>query len=244
MIASRGAIALALLLLSASAVAQESTAEAAEPLIDLTGAGVLDLGDLEVPLRPHRRALERADGRLPLRLRIAANGAMIGCESLAEASLAEATEAVCQQAMRQGSFKSHAFLALDYTEATYHVTVSAREKGRGPYWLATDYSDVGVAVRFGDYRIPPVQERLSGTDVRSTPMNYPSRALRRGLEARVVVALTFQEDGRVAQCRPVSSSNSSRMAYDTCRAAHRSYRLLNPPDPRPYVMATNWILSD
>lgn len=240
----RRAFALALAVLAVPAKAQDRPAnEPVQTPSDVTGAGTLDLGDLDPVLRDHRRALAGVDGRLPLVLRIDRSGAVVGCKA-SDASLPEISEAICAHALGEGRFTPLAFLALDYREATYHVTVSAREKGKGPYWLATDYPDAGVAVRFGDYPIPPVANRLSAVDVRSIPMHYPSRALKRGLEARVVLALTFGEDGRVATCRPISSSNSSRMAYDTCRAAYRSYRLPGPSDARPYVFATNWILSD
>lgn len=55
-----------------------------------------------------------------------------------------------------------------------------------------------------------------------------------------MVALTFGADGKVASCRPVYSSNTSRIAYETCFAAMRAYRLLSPPDARPYVWRTVW----
>lgn len=244
MSAGRRALVSALAVFSVSAQAQEHPAsEPGQTPFDLTGAGSLVLGDIDAVLRPHRRALDRAEGRLPLKLTIANTGAVIGCKG-GDGSLSAVSDAICAHAIRDGRFERSPIFTLDYSEATYHVTISARDKGKGSYWLATDYPDIGAAVRFGDYRVPPAKDRLSATDLRSIPMSYPRAALSRGYGARVVVALTFGEDGHVLRCRPVTSSNSSRMAYDTCRAASRSYRLLDPPDPRPYVFATSWILSD
>ena len=58
------------------------------------------------------------------------------------------------------------------------------------------------------------------------------------------VLLTFNDAGQVATCRPLASSNTARMAYETCSAARRVTRLIRPPDARPFAFATRWLLAD
>lgn len=237
-----------------TAVAQDPPApDAPVPLIDVTGAGTLDLGDLDDVLKPHRRAFKKGKEALRFTLTVDAAGVVSACESdAATGLLAKAAEALCAHAKTKGRFRRSNYIALTYDQATYTVTVRQTADGKAArsdatsneFWLTTGYPDLGRAVRFGGYAIPPFEEPLRLVDVQAMPMTYPQSALSRAIEARVVVALHFGEDGRVAKCHPVSSSNSTRMAYETCRAAYRSYRLLNPPDPRPYAMATVWKMAD
>jgi hypothetical protein len=78
-----------------------------------------------------------------------------------------------------------------------------------------------MAVRFGLFELPPAEERLALADLRPFGLDYPRAALREGLEARVEVSLTFDDGGRVATCRPILSSNSARIAYETCYEVRR-----------------------
>lgn len=237
---------LSLLALAAACLASPLLAQ--EPPRDLTGAGTLELGDIDAVLGPHRRAFDQSDGRLALKLIIEKGGAVVGCENEVGASLSAAGEALCDHARAQGRFDQLSYLALHYQQATYHFTVrqmkDARGKGTGSFFVSTGYPDSGMTVIFDDYVIPPAAERLKIEDLKTVEMVYPRSALSRAYEARVVVAMSFDENGRVAQCHPVSSTNSTRMIYETCREAYRAYRLANPPDERVFAVATNWKLAD
>ena len=71
-------------------------------------------------------------------------------------------------------------------------------------------------------------------------MEYPRSALRSEIRAAVVVVVGFDAKGTVASCRPVESTNTARMAYETCKAASGSFRLKNTPDARPFVLSIGW----
>lgn len=217
-------------------------------MYDVTGAGTLELGDIDAVLTPYRR--EFRDGREALGLDVTVDvaGAVQECRADASEQFSGAGLALCEHALKIGRFRAYPFLALDYQQATYRLTVRGRQerpaKGEPVFLIAPAYPLEGKAVRFGDYPIPPADQRLALADFKYTPMDYPIAAMRNAIEARVIVAMTFDGEGRMVTCRPVHSSNTARIAYETCLAARRSFRLAHLPDPRPFIFATSWQLGD
>lgn len=217
-------------------------------VFDVTGAGVLDLGILDEVLTPFRRHF--AQGREPLGVEVTidADGAVQDCRIEAAPQLATAGQALCEHALRVGRFRPYPLLVLEYTRATYRLSIRSHSskptKGEAEFRANTAYPFYRSAVTFGSYTIPPEDQRLTFADLRYATMAYPRDALEYAIEAQVVVAVTFDAEGRVATCRPIRSSNTARIAYDTCLAAQRGFSLRNPPDERPYVWATRWVLAE
>lgn len=215
---------------------------------DVTGAGVLELGDLDEVLGPF--GSDFGDGRegLPFELTVDAGGAVIGCTVQGAPRLEQAGEALCSHAMANGRFRQSPGLMLDYTQATYRLTVryssDRAASGRRAFYTNTGFPYQGVAVLFGLFDLPPEEERMAVADVRLAGMEYPLAALREGLEGRVEVLLTFNPGGRVATCRPIRSTQTARLAYETCFEVRRIARLINPPDTRTLFLATRWMLPD
>jgi outer membrane biosynthesis protein TonB len=82
------------------------------------------------------------------------------------------------------------------------------------------------------------------TDVVIQPLQYPRRALQNEVSGQVVVALTFDAEGKPAPCRPLGSRMSARLAYETCAQVKGAVQLKHPPDARPYVLSINWLLGE
>ncbi len=217
-------------------------------VFDVTGAGVLDLGILDEALMPFRRAFDQGREQLGLELTINAAGSVQDCRFDANEKLAPAGKVLCTQALRVGRFQPYPGLVLDYTSATYRLSIRSHTgqpiKGEATFKVSTAYPFDGRPVTFGSYTIPPENERLSLADLQYRSMEYPRDALQNDIEAQVIVAVTFDEQGRVATCRPVRSSNTARIAYDTCREARRGFSLRKAPDARPYVWVTHWRLAE
>jgi len=216
-------------------------------VFDVTGAGVLDLGILDDALMPYRRVFDQGRERLGVDVTIDAAGTVQDCRFDANEKLALAGKALCAQALRVGRFQPYPGLALDYTRATYRLSIRSHTgkpaKGEATFRVSTAYPLEGRPVTFGSYTIPPEGERLTLADLEYREMTYPRDALQNAIEAQVIVAVTFDEEGRVATCRPVRSSNTARIAYDTCREARHGFRLRAAPDARPYVWVTQWRLA-
>jgi hypothetical protein len=217
-------------------------------LFDVTGAGTLELGDLDEVLQPFVRDFQKGRERLAVEVTVDREGTVIDCRAKAASILTEAGHAVCAHALKAGRFRQYPQLALDYTRATYGFAIrSMREqpgKGAPQFLISSDFPLNMISIRFGSDPIPPEEQRLKITDLVTTPMEYPRDALQNEIEARVMVAVTFGADGRTKTCRPVYSSTTSRMAYETCLAARRGFRLVSPPDERPFYWITTWKLAD
>lgn len=217
-------------------------------VFDVTGAGVLDLGILDDALTPFRRHFAKGREPLGVEVIIDADGAVQDCRIEAAPQLAAAGKALCDQALRVGRFRQYPLLVLDYTSATYRLSIRSHSskpvKGEAEFRAYTAYPFYRSAVTFGSFTIPDEDQRLTFADLRYAMMAYPRDALEYAIEAQVVVAVTFDAKGRVASCRPIRSSNTARIAYDTCLAAGRGVRLRNPPDERPYVWSTRWVLAE
>jgi len=248
----RGASPLAAVLASLqamSAVAQDQTEIIfGGDVFDVTGAGVLDLGILDEALMPFRRAFDQGRERLDVELIINAAGTVQDCRFDANEKLASAGNALCTQALRVGRFTPYPGLVLDYASATYRLSIRSHAgqpiKGEATFRASIGYPFERRPVTFGSYAIPPETERLSLADLQYRSMEYPRDALQNEIEAQVIVAVSFDEQGRVSTCRPVRSSNTARIAYDTCREARRGFSLRKPPEARPYVWVTHWRIAE
>lgn len=242
--------AVALALMQAVPTAAQDRAEAAfgGDFFDVTGAGVLDLGGLDDVLTPFRRHFAKGGEPLGVEVTVDADGAVQDCRIDAAPQLSTAGKAVCEHALRVGRFRQYPLLVLDYTRATYRLSIRSHRnkpaKGEAEFRTYTAYPFYGSAVTFGSYTIAPPEARLTSADIDLKMMSYPSAALQNAVEGQVIVAVSFDAEGRVATCRPIRSSNTARMAYDTCREAQRGFRLRNPPDARPYIWSTRWVLEE
>lgn len=240
----------ALVLFQATPSAAQDRAEVmfGGEVFDVTGAGELDLGILDDALTPFRRHFAQRREPLGVEVTIDADGAVQDCRIEAAPRLAAAGKALCEQALRVGRFRQHPLLVLDYTRATYRLSIRSHRdkpaKGEAEFRAYTAYPFYRSAVIFGSYTITPGEARLTSADIDLKMMSYPSAALQNAVEAQVIVAVTFDAEGRVASCRPIRSSNTARIAYDTCREAQRGFSLRNPPDARPYVWSTRWVLAE
>lgn len=215
---------------------------------DVTGAGVLELGDLDAVLHPFRGRFGDGRERLGVEVTVDPAGAVVGCSTQGPQRLDGAGQALCAHALAHGRFVRNPILLLDYTVATYRLSIrGSRTKpaAGAPFFVTeTGFPHEGEFVQFGAFDMPPEDQRLTLADVRMAALEYPAVALRNSIEARVVVLLTFSEAGQVATCRPLTSANSPRMAYETCFAARRATRLYRPPDARPFAFATRWMIGD
>lgn len=215
---------------------------------DVTGAGLLELGDLDAVLVPFRSDFGDGLVGLPIEVTVDAAGAVIGCTAQGPSRLEAAGQALCAHARAQGRFVKNPLLVLEYTQATYRLTVrypsDRAQSGRRRFHSAAAFPYQGIAVSFGLFPLPPAEERLPMAEVSLAGMEYPLAALREGLEGRVEVLVTFGENGRVASCRPLFSSNTARLAYETCYEVRRVARRNSPPDDRPFIFATRWLLAE
>lgn len=246
---SPGCLAAFALIFAAPAVAQDRPGLTfGGTLYDVTGAGTLDLGDIEVVLLPFERDFQQGRDVLGVEVTVDRDGTVVGCRTQASPNVADAGEAICVHALKTGRFRQYPRLVLDYTQATFGFTLRTfREKppkGSPQFRMASGFPLNMISIRFGNDPVPPATERLGLSDIATTQMEYPREALQNGIEAQVVVAATFDANGKVETCRPVYSSNTPRMAYETCLAVQNGFRLINPPDARAFYWKTTWILAD
>lgn len=217
-------------------------------LFDVTGAGTLNLGDIDTVLQPFVQDFNKGREPLGVEVTVDRDGTVIDCRTKASPKLAKAGNAVCAQALKSGRFPQFPLLVLDYTRATYAFSVRPiREKQAKSPWrfrVSVGFPLDMIAIRFGNDSISPAEQRLTLADLSTTPMEYPRAALQSAIEARVLVGVTFGADGKVKTCRPIYSSNTPRMAYETCLAARPGFRLINPPDERAFYWRTTWQLAD
>ena len=68
-------------------------------------------------------------------------------------------------------------------------------KGAPQFRISSDFPLSRISIRFGSDPIPPEEQRLKITDLVATPMEYPREALQNEIEARVMVAVTFDTGG-------------------------------------------------
>jgi hypothetical protein len=212
---------------------------------DLTGASTFELPGLDPVLKPFRREF-RDGASLAIELVVDPAGMVQDCRAASGSALSPAGTAFCRHVRAAGHFRVYPLLVLDYTCANLEITIRRREQrsdAETEFALSQPYSLEGQAVRFGSFVVPPTDQRLTLQDLSYRPMEYPSLALRSYIEAQVVVVLSFNETGRVATCRPVFSSNTARMAYETCMEARSKFRLLNPPDARVFAVSTRWVIG-
>jgi hypothetical protein len=239
----------ALLLLAAPAFAQDwAEITFGGDVFDVTGAGELDVGIIDDVLKPYRRAFIPGAGPLKFEVTIDASGAVQDCRFEAKSTLEPAGKSLCAQALRVGRFRQDPLLELDYTRATYRFSIYGHKakpiRGEAFFRLLPAYPFERRTISFGRYAIPQEGERLTLADLDYRTMSYPRDALQNAVEAEVIVAVTFDAQGTAVRCRPVRSSNTARIAYDTCLEARRGFHLRNVPDPRPFVWITNWRLAE
>lgn len=236
------------------ACAGSLAAQQAEPVVfggavfDVTGAGTFDAGNLDGVLRP----FETGPGgvvpeRLEFELVIDPSGAVQGCRNAEGEALGAAGRASCDHLMAHGRFTVDPLLVLDFATATYRMTIDTRSQAEPgePRYRVFDY-EYPLQLRpvvFGEAAVPPEEQRLAREGVEIAPLTYPRFAAMAEVTGSVKVLLIFDETGAVATCRPVRSSDTARLAYDTCFAARDSVRLRQAPDPRPFLFGVTWSLS-
>lgn len=231
------------------AAAQES-----EPLVlagdvfDVTGAGTFEAGDLDAVLQPyHDPSRDLYVGTLELDLAIDRSGMVGGCRNADSTPLADAALAMCNHLQANGRFTVDPLLVLDFAKATYRLKIGTRfEPAPGePAFRVFDtaYPLQQRSVVFGNDPTPPEDQRLAATDIEAAPFTYPRYAAREEVSGQAAVLLTFDASGAVASCRPIRSSDTARLAYDTCFAARSSVRLRQPPDARPFLLSVVWSLN-
>ena len=207
-------------------------------VFDVTGAGELDLGIIDDVLRPYRSAFSQRRQRLAGEVTLDPSGAIVDCRFEANAALDKAGKALCEQALRAGRFRQDPLFELDYARATYRFSVSGHTgqpvKGEAFFRMRPTYPLERRSITFGSYPIPAQDERLTLADLDRGMMTYPRDALQNAIEAEVIVAISFDAQGR----------KTARIAYDTCLEARRAFRLRQAPDPRPYVWQTHWRLAE
>ncbi|RNJ63255.1 MAG: hypothetical protein EDM03_02205 [Porphyrobacter sp. IPPAS B-1204] len=219
-------------------------------VFDVTGAGVLDLGDIDPVLLPYLDVFRARPLRAKIELDVTvdAAGTVLDCRAKTGEGLAEAGGKLCSHAQAVGRFAAFPFLRLDYAQANYRTNISltyGSAEGETLFEASTsDYPFLDDrAIIFGDGVIPAEDQRLTADDVTLAPMGYPRRALQNEVTGRVIVAVEFDTEGKAASCRPIRSDLTARLAYETCEAAMDAILLKQPPDVRPYVLSVYWSLN-
>lgn len=240
----------ALILANPLAAQEREPITFAGDVFDVTGAGELDLGDIDPILLPYLTIFRTRPimAKLELDVTVDAAGAVSDCRATVSDGLAEAGAALCVHARAVGRFRAKPWLTLDYTQANYRSRIALRfEQAEGEtlfYPATSSYPDLeDRPVIFGDGAIPAENKRLSKSDVTIAPMDYPRHAARNEVMGRVAVALMFDAEGKAVSCRPIRSSFTARLAYETCDAAMGAVRLQQAPDARPYVLSVFWSLN-
>jgi TonB family protein len=242
--------------LALTAAAPLAAQQAPEPIIfagdvfDVTGAGTLDLGDIDPLLMPHIAEFEARPimTEIELDLTVDRAGTVLDCRAAASDGLAEAGEKLCVHAKAVGRFRADPFLQLDYTRASYRTSIRLRyypTEGQSLFYPSSNeypFLDDRPVI-FGDGVIPPEDQSLAKTDVTIAPLEYPRQAARNEVMGRVEVSVTFDAKGKPESCRPIRSDFTARLAYETCEAARKAVRLNSPPDARPFVMKVYWRLN-
>lgn len=242
--------------LALTAAAPIAAQQAREPItfagdvFDVTGAGTLDLGNIDPILLPHIKDFEARPimTEIELDLTVDPAGTVLDCRAAASDGLAEAGEKLCVHARAVGRFRADPFLKLDYTRANYRTSIRLRyypDEGQSRFYpSSSEYPYLeDRPVIFGDGVIPPEDQSLAKTDVTIAPLEYPRQAARNEVMGRVEVSVTFDAKGKPVSCRPIRSDYTARLAYETCDAAKKAVRLNSPPDARPFVMKVNWRLN-
>ena len=249
----RHCLAAALALTAAAPLAAQQAREPitfAGDVFDVTGAGTLDLGDIDPILLPYFEIFRARPimAKVELNLTVDAAGAVVDCRPATSDGLADAGERLCSHARSVGRFRANPFLTLDYTRATYRTSIRlpyTKSEGEPLFYpSSSEYPDLDDRpVIFGEGVIPPEDQSLTKADVTIAPMDYPRQAARNEVMGRVEVALLFDAEGKPVSCRPISSDYTARLAYETCDAAKQKVRLNSPPDARPFVLRVNWRLN-
>ncbi|MFM7377422.1 MAG: hypothetical protein ACKO1O_04720 [Erythrobacter sp.] len=242
----RRSLAAALALSAATPLAAQQSREPViftREVFDITGAGTLEIGSLDPVLQPFRETFGGFGG-VAADLTLGPDGKVTACTPDRSDNRPEAAQALCAHVLKVGRFRRDPAITLDYEQATYRLSVWYLEGRRGEngeeFQIDEGYPLERTRVRFGEVELPPEDLRLTLADLDYKPMEYPRSALRSEIRAAVVVVLGFDAEGAVASCRPVESSNTARMAYETCKAASGSFRLKNTPDARPFVLSIAW----
>lgn len=249
----RHRLAAALVLTAAAPLAAQQPREPitfAGDVFDVTGAGTLDLGDIDPILLPYFEAFraEPIRNEIELDLTIDPAGTVVDCRATVKGTLAEAGEKLCVHAKAVGRFRADPFLKLGYTRANYRTRISLpfyKSEGE-PLFIpsSSEYPEFDSRpVIFGDGVIPPEDQSLTKADVTIVPMDYPRQAARNEVMGQVAVALLFDAEGKPVSCRPILSDFTARLAYETCDAAKKAARLNSPPDARPFVLRVYWRLN-
>jgi hypothetical protein len=217
---------------------------------DVTGAGDFAMPGWEAAIGRDAKLFAGKAAPLVLALRIGADGAPLACRSGETAKKrARAGNRLCAHVMAHGRFTPRPRIVLAYREASMTLAVRAikiEKRGLVPRFQADHIPLQNMAVRFPEGDLPPESERMQPRDIiyGGFYSDYPSPALRNAIEADVRVHLRFDDQGRMATCRPLHSSNTAWMAYATCGLARRIRAQPAQTGPRDWVGMVRWRIAD
>ena len=217
---------------------------------DLTGAGDFAMPGWEAAIGRDAKLFADKAAPLLLALRIGADGAPLSCRTAETVKKRmRAGNRLCAHAMANGRFSPRPRMVLSFREASLSLAVRAvriEKQGLVPRFQADHIPLQNVAVRFPEGDLPPEGERMQPHDISYGAFysDYPSAALRNGMEADVRIHLRFDAEGRMAACRPLSSTNTAWMAYAACGMARRIRAKPADTGPRDWVGMVRWRIAD
>lgn len=155
-----------------------------------------------------------------VRLWLDLSGAPLSCD-IGQAALQEAALAGCSQLMRSAKFQLSPGMALPFRRGFVDVKFSFfKDPPGGPAGIQM-FANVIPAYANTTIIYPadntPAEQFLQRTDgsfsVAIMADDYPSIALRYGMESRSSVLLGIGRDGKVRDCRPVSANAGPNTAF-------------------------------
>lgn len=216
---------------------------------DLTGAGDFAMPGWEALLGRDARLFAGKAAPLVMTLRIGADGAPLSCRTgESRKQRMRVGNRLCTHAMANGRFNLRPRTNLAFREGSLTLAIRAikiETQGLVPRFQADHVPLQNVAVRFPEGDLPPESERMQPRDITYGGFysDYPSAALRNGIEADVRLHLHFDTEGRMAVCRPLSSTNTAWMAYAACGMARRIRAKPLDTGPRDWVGMVRWRIA-
>lgn len=191
--------------------------------VELNGAGTFDFTPDPAAFP---EGIERGASPLMIRLWLDATGKLIECET-GEKRTGPLAEIACAQLMKSATFRLHPGFALPLRRGFIDVSFSVfkdQSAGDGERRIfATPrpaYANAPITYPVDE---TPAADRLTQADgsfaIAITSDDYPSMALRHGLESESAMLLGIGRDGAVRSCRPLPAQGLRSAMLDnyTCR---------------------------